>query len=384
MIEHFSKFPILICFFIACISIRLVVSAKSIQKTPREFYTLDSLRGVLALSVYIHHSLVWYCFLKSHSWANPLPNSNFYVQLGQSAVSLFFMITSFLFTKKIIREQIKSTSLSQFYITRFFRIYPLYIFINIFVFNLVLFQTSFNLKVSSGQFALEILKFLFCGLFGFTTINGFLPTLSVYAGVFWTLAYEWVFYLLVPLGVCLRSKKINLFIILPILLIPWFFYFWGILNFYCFVSFAFGIVAALLSENKMFRDYLRKPIFSLVVILILLINMVFIKNSYNLYSQLILFIIFTIISSGNDFWGMLRNRYLIYLGEISYGIYLLHGLILFIAIRYFFGFGESFLNNPDDIFIYLYCLTPFLIFFSYLLHKVIEVPLINLGKKVNR
>lgn len=163
MIEHFSKLPILICFFIACILVRLIVSAESIPKQTREFYTLDSLRGILALSVYVHHSLVWYSFLKTHSWANPLPNSNFYVQLGQSAVCLFFMITSFLFTKKIIRGQIKSTTLPQFYISRFFRIYPLYIFINIFLFNLVLFQTSFNLKVSSGQFGIEILKFLFVG-----------------------------------------------------------------------------------------------------------------------------------------------------------------------------------------------------------------------------
>jgi len=65
-------------------------------KSPNDrFESLDGLRGLLAISVFIHHINVWYGYLQSGNWMEP--NSNLFNQLGQSSVALFFMISSFLF-----------------------------------------------------------------------------------------------------------------------------------------------------------------------------------------------------------------------------------------------------------------------------------------------
>ena len=66
----------------------------------RRFSSLDGLRGYLALAVFLHHSAIWYFYLRSAAWA--LPPSRLYTHFGQSSVALFFMITSLLFWSKIM------------------------------------------------------------------------------------------------------------------------------------------------------------------------------------------------------------------------------------------------------------------------------------------
>src|SRR5579862_6911783 len=67
------------------------------------FLAIDGLRGYLALSVFLHHSCVWYFYLRTGKWE--LPPSRLYVQLGQSSVALFFMITGFLFYSKLLQAR---------------------------------------------------------------------------------------------------------------------------------------------------------------------------------------------------------------------------------------------------------------------------------------
>ncbi len=57
--------------------------------------TLDGLRGFLALAVFFHHAAIYHRFLLDGVWA--LPPSRFYALLGPVGVSVFFMITGYLF-----------------------------------------------------------------------------------------------------------------------------------------------------------------------------------------------------------------------------------------------------------------------------------------------
>ena len=63
------------------------------------YQTIDGLRGFLALSVFIHHSSVWYNYIVNGVWE--IPSSNLFAHLGSTSVSFFFMITSFLFVSKL-------------------------------------------------------------------------------------------------------------------------------------------------------------------------------------------------------------------------------------------------------------------------------------------
>ncbi len=66
--------------------------------------SIDGLRGFLAASVFIHHSLIWRGYVLTGVWQ--APDSNFYNQLGQSSVGLFFMITGFLFTRRLLEGNV--------------------------------------------------------------------------------------------------------------------------------------------------------------------------------------------------------------------------------------------------------------------------------------
>jgi hypothetical protein len=57
--------------------------------------SLDGLRGFLALSVVFSHVAVFHNLLAGGRW--DLSPSRFYTMVGQAAVVLFFMVTSYLF-----------------------------------------------------------------------------------------------------------------------------------------------------------------------------------------------------------------------------------------------------------------------------------------------
>jgi peptidoglycan/LPS O-acetylase OafA/YrhL len=63
------------------------------------FPQIEGLRGILALSVFIVHSVSWYFMLQGQPFH--LPTSGFYAQLATAPVTMFFFITGFLFWSKL-------------------------------------------------------------------------------------------------------------------------------------------------------------------------------------------------------------------------------------------------------------------------------------------
>ena len=119
----FALAVLLTAFFIAYI-LNKVNPSKEFQK----YRSLDGLRGLAAVFVFIHHSSIWYFYKKSHLWT--VPPSNLYTQLGQGAVTMFFMMTAFLFWGKI-RESSR-VDWVKLYSARIMRLAPLY-YVSIFV-----------------------------------------------------------------------------------------------------------------------------------------------------------------------------------------------------------------------------------------------------------
>ena len=65
--------------------------------------TVDGLRGILALSVMAHHFYITYIWKTAGDWEKP--ESIVIDNFGAVAVSLFFLITGYLFISKIRKRQ---------------------------------------------------------------------------------------------------------------------------------------------------------------------------------------------------------------------------------------------------------------------------------------
>jgi peptidoglycan/LPS O-acetylase OafA/YrhL len=55
--------------------------------------------------------------------------------------------------------------------------------------------------------------------------------------------------------------------------------------------------------------------------------------SYNNVAVLAIMIVFASVAGGASIFGVLRTRAAIWLGDISYGIYLIHGLLLWAILK---------------------------------------------------
>ena len=113
-------------FLVAFVSLPLFKAAdvRPGRRAGRRVATLDGLRGLLALSVFLHHAIVNYQYQRTGVWT--VPPSTFYAMLGQGGVALFFMITGYLFWTKLLLEKGRPRW-TQLFIGRAFRIGPLYL-----------------------------------------------------------------------------------------------------------------------------------------------------------------------------------------------------------------------------------------------------------------
>ena len=164
---------------------------------PQRVVTLDGLRGFLALAVFFHHSSIYHGFLLGALWQ--LPPSRPYALMGQMGVAFFFMITGYLFWSRLIDEQ-GQTNWMRLYVGRVFRIGPLYLAAIAAMLLFVAIRTGLHLNLPVDQLAPQIGRWLELGFIVGPDVNLYGNTALILAGVTWTLHYEWIFYLALPLS----------------------------------------------------------------------------------------------------------------------------------------------------------------------------------------
>jgi peptidoglycan/LPS O-acetylase OafA/YrhL len=176
--------------------------------------TIDGLRGFLALAVFFDHSFVYFGYVRSDKWDAPV--GNVFSALGEAGVALFFMITGYLFWAHMLRERGKPDWLKLF-VGRLFRIGPLYLVAIAVMFLLVLRDTGFRLNVAPTQLSGELFYWLGLGFFAPGPINGTEHPGLQLAGVTWSLRFEWLFYLSLPISaVAARRSRLQLVLVLSI------------------------------------------------------------------------------------------------------------------------------------------------------------------------
>ena len=154
---------------------------------PIKYPEIDGIRGYLAFFVFLHHSYIWNYFLKTDSWIEP--SSNLFNHFGQTSVVIFFIITAFLFTNKLLESKNKDYNWNKYLVSRFLRMFPMYITSILIVFTIVAFYSHFSLKTNIFELLKNILSWIFFTINGPSDINNFKNTYLINAGVSWTTIY---------------------------------------------------------------------------------------------------------------------------------------------------------------------------------------------------
>jgi peptidoglycan/LPS O-acetylase OafA/YrhL len=370
-------------FSIALLTGYLLKKKSSIHPGSGRYASIDGMRGFLAIGVFIHHSAVWHQYLQTGIW--DAPKSNLYCQLGQTSVALFFMITSFLFVSKLLNAEKNKFSWKNFFISRIFRLSPMYYFSLMVIIIIVMFSSGWQMNSSPRDLLSSIMNWGFFTLLAAPAINGSDLTSLINARVVWSLPYEWLFYFCLPLISVLLFRKEKLpygFIVLGLIFTYIFYEFHGVII-SCIYPFIGGIIAAMFVKLIPFKKK-SNPFVQAMCSVIILSCLILLKQESPVQNTALLTIAFTLVAYGNSLSGILKNSTLRLLGEISYSTYLLHGIVLFTVFYFGFGFERS--RNLDP---FEYCLlvagcTPFIILLSFLGYKYIEKPFIMKGRALSR
>ncbi len=347
-------------------------------------------------------SVLWVLVAHLHINA-PFPIS-FIMGRGWVGVDIFFVLSGFLITTLLLREQDKTgtVNIRHFFIRRTLRIWPAY-YLTIFFYLLIGF-INFKLNSNYADTNIESVLNRLVILMPFLT-NIDVSLTGFENGVFlhsWSLALEEQFYLFWPFVFVLLGKQRSLYFAIGIILLCLFWrsylaftYEQGvpvmIRTFYGFDTrvdtIMMGCLLALLMQKHAFVDIASRitkhpaffPIFCLSFIFI--IYKIprwsgYFGNSigYTLLSFLIMCLIsFLIFNSDGKISTTLSQKLFVYIGKISFGIYLYH-----ILIRNFFI--ELFISSDNNL---AYSISVILgsILFAHLSYTLFEKRILTLKEK---
>ena len=337
--------------------------------------SIDGLRGYLAFFVFLHHSYANYFYLTTDKWHTP--SSNLYTIFGHGSVQIFFMITSFLFFGKLLHGDQRKIDWTKFYISRLLRLYPLYLFSMCLFFLIIAYLSMGDLRESYWELFKHTSSWLLMGVFGMAEVNEIQQTHQINAGVTWTLSYEWIFYLAMPtLAFLLRNKTTNFWLAFSLISVCVLAIFNPILGGKAFLG---GIIASYLIRNDEFKLFAASNIASILVVISLFSAVVFFSYSES-FALVLLMIAFILVACGNNLYGALIHPVSKALGNLSYSIYLLHGILLFVTFNILID--KPFVTSPIVYWGIILIITPILILICHYTYHYIEYPLMKSTDKV--
>ncbi|MFS8081855.1 MAG: acyltransferase family protein [Ginsengibacter sp.] len=330
------------------------------------FRGLNSLRFFAAFLVVIHHSetIRQKNGFKNFEWLGFFRN-------GNNAVTFFFVLSGFLITYLLLKENYKKGTISvkNFYLKRILRIWPLY-FLLVIIGTLILpeffkiVNIPYEMPYSFSQ-VWPYFTFFLPGLVTFFFGHHLLEPL-------WSIGVEEIFYLVwAPLFKIFKNRNILLILtsiisLKIILMISTYFVknelFDYIVNTFSFEAMAIGGLGAyfIFNRKKLLSNSLlyKKPL-QVLIYIFLAIYLIFDENINNtawnlifkspVVSKLLIDCLFLYLIIGVSLVEgsiiKLRSKLFSYLGEISYGIYMYHMLIIFAVIL----FLKKYLLNLNPI-----------------------------------
>lgn len=286
----------------------------------RHFQNLDGLRGLNILSVMVFHF-----------WAPiPFPVLDVLGNRGFLGVDMFYVLSGYLIVTLLLRERDRSGSISlkKFYMRRTLRIFPAYYFF-------LLFLGVLCVAHNKGAFALDDylrdLPYLVT-----YTFNWFYEKATW--DIAWSLATEEQFYLVWPWVVAFLARKNAFRVAVVVLMLNWIYASWGpndlIIQQSTYAPILLGVVIAhVLHDPQGFER--ASSIFgnrysTLVSTALLFILLVFPNDDIQglhrtcIHVMLGAFLLSVVVREDTVGSGALRNRFVTWTGELSYGLYLWH------------------------------------------------------------
>jgi len=336
---------------------------------------LTSLRFFFALMVFVSHLDF---FIKGNS--SLLKNFySKYLYEGFIGVSFFFILSGFIlsykYQDKILNKEVNN---SQFWLARFARIYPLH-----------LVTLLISLPLVLNEWFVNQIKFIVKFIINLFLLQSFFPQRTVHYAFnspSWSISTEAFFYLIFPFVIYwisgLNKKLFSLLVLLIFLtiliikIIPadWQHYIVYVNPFMRSVDFLIGVglfnVYKFILRKDLKLHYNFIEFFSLILLILFFAfhNWVPEVYRYSVYYWLPMsFIIFSFAFQKGIISKLLSNKLLFTGGEISYGFYMYHQLVL----RYF---SRIFIleNHIISMTFIIFLLTLFL---SYISYKYLEKPL---------
>jgi len=285
------------------------------------FESIDGLRGFLAIGVFFTHVIATHGFYAQGRWYSMF--SPVHSVMGQVGVSLFFMITGFLFWRRALRSG-GAFDARALYVSRLRRLVPMYAASVALALGVVAVLSGFQLREPLVPFLKELRTWLSFGFLPTSDLNG-VKDAHIINAVYWTLSYEWTFYLALPLlalfargwaFALLASATLYFGIQTPIT-----------------INFLGGALAALALEKGLLTGHLARWWLAPVPIAAIVMVLFSFEEAFHPAAVGLLFVAFLFVVDGNTLFGLLRTRAAQLFGTVSYSFYLLHCIVLFVAFR---------------------------------------------------
>ena len=344
------------------------------------FVAIDGLRGYLALLVFFDHAYFWYFYLRTGNWRTP--DWDLYAFFGTSGVAVFFMITAFLFFSKLLDARERGIDWTRLFVSRILRLTPLYLFVMLALLLIVAVLSRGVPRQPLPDLARSIGAWLGFTLFGSPNINAVPWTFVIVAGVTWSLPYEWFFYFSLPaLALLLWIRVPRPYVFLGIVALIGFAQWHPQLN--PLVAFLGGICASLLARSVAIERFARTTGASFAI-LALITGAFAAYPSQPLLGLVQLSAAFALIAAGNDLFGALVAPPSRLLGEISYSVYLMHGMVLFVVFTFVIGADQARTISPAAHWALITALCPLLIAVSAATFRLIERPAMQQTDRLTR
>jgi peptidoglycan/LPS O-acetylase OafA/YrhL len=366
-----SPFPAIASLLVAYATVFYLSKRFGTPHDKRRYAPIEGLRGYLAFFVFLHHACIWYFYLRTDQWH--VPPSSLYTYLGRGSVALFFMITGFLYFSRLIDGRTRRIEWGRLFISRFLRIVPLYLFLIFLLLLVVAYVSHGMLNEPFPKLLNGIARWVGFTIFGTPDLNSVKHTPTIVSDVTWPLPYLLFFYFSLPLvalivGAIPPIRYIALGIASVIGLILWH------PQIYHLLSLSGGVVASLLVRYEPFRKFALRRMSSCISLGCISIAVASDPSAHGVVPLCLLLTAFAIIACGNDMFGVLVLPASRLLGELSYSIYLLHGIILYVTFNFVVSVNVSRAFSPIEHWLLVGSIIPILLCLCFITFCFIENP----------
>jgi peptidoglycan/LPS O-acetylase OafA/YrhL len=353
---------------------------------------LDGLRGIAILLVLSFHYINNQLGGSTNKWGMAITKIT---SFGWVGVDLFFVLSGFLICSVLLRTRNSSNYFSTFFIRRILRIIPNY-YLLIVIFLVILSIPAFaNNYFLTGNNVLPAWSY-FLMLHNFYMAhlkNMGNPAMSVT----WSIGIEEQFYIIFPF--ILYYVKENLLpVVLIVAIITASFLRMGYQSWippYVLLpcrmdAISFGALVAWLNYYKDLKDLVSKYFYIFIGLLLadaMICTYLFIKyGDLGVIKNLLFAMVFSImvvfaLTKNRGWYGIfLRNKALVWVGTISYSLYLFHYLILGLFHHFIGNTAGVSINNMKDLLVSILAFITSLVF-SWLVFKLLETPMVSWGKR---